>query len=168
MSAFSGVKKLAFGPDDSPVGDDGDPVDTDTCIRLFVNDAFPGRDAGLDGSGHYSYTEAIDVFSGAYSRYNRWRENLAKLAGYPLTADHDGRMMHAAACWNGATGPFSELIDFADNEGVIGPVVAAKLARDFAEWDERAKAVHGEFYEHYGDIRRGCDLAAQGGALNFQ
>jgi hypothetical protein len=30
-------------------------------------------------------------------------------------------------------GPFVELIDFADNEGMIGPRAAAKLAKDFAD-----------------------------------
>ena len=94
-----------------------------------------------------------------------------KLAGYPLTEyrGHFGKdeSAHAAACWNGATGPFYELINFTDCDGTIGPEVAAKLARDFAEWDERAQVVGGEWYEAYAEWRRCFEFAAHTGAVRF-
>lgn len=158
--------------------DEGEPVNPATrepigaYFKAYVNDEFPGRAEGVEDRAVYAYGEAADVLSRSYSGYNRWREALAKLAGYPLT-EYEGSFggidrAHAAACWQGATGPFSELINFADNGGVIGPVVAAKLAKDFAEWDERAKAVDVPyFYDGYAAMRRGLEMAADGGALNF-
>lgn len=157
---------------------DGEPLDPNTrepienYFKPYANPSFPGREEGLTDRAVYAYADAEHVFSRGYGSYNRWREALAKLAGYPLTeyvgAFKQRESAHAAACWEGATGPFSELINFADNEGTIGPVVAAKLARDFAEFDEHAQSVSEPyFYEGYGDMRRGLELAADGGALDF-
>lgn len=164
-------------PLDTVFDADGEPVDHETrkpidnYFQVFANPNFPGREEGLKDREVYSYAEAEDVVSMGYGYYNRWREALAKLAGYPLTERGDRfggtRQLHAAACWQGASGPFSELINFADNEGVIGPVVAAKLARDFAEFEERAKAVGEDFYRGFADLKRGVEMAADGGALDF-
>lgn len=158
VTAFCRVQKVS----------DNDSDDEPRRIRLVMNPSFPGRDAGLDGDGIYSYMDAVDVLSRPYGAYNRWRETLAKLAGYPLTRRiDDDRASHAAGCWDATSGPFYELIDFSDCEGSIGPVAAAKLAQDFAEWDERAKALSSDFYSVYTKFRAGCDLAADGGAILF-
>jgi hypothetical protein len=109
---------------------DGDPIDRATqepianYLHVFANSDFPGREEGLKDRGVYTYAEVDEVLGMGYGGYNRWRETLAKLAGYPLT-EYRSRFggiqhAHAAACWEGATGPFSDLINFADNEGVIG------------------------------------------------
>ena len=175
ISAYRKLTKL-----DVLFNEDGEPVDPTTrepvedYYKVWANPDFPGRADGLEDRACYSYADAEHVFSRSYGGYNRWRETLAKLAGYPL----DYREMygvreasHAAAAWNGkvqAGSHFWELVNFADNEGTIGPVVAAKLLRDFAEFDERAKAIEADrFYEGYCDMRRGIELAADGGALDF-
>lgn len=175
ISAYRKLTKL-----DVLFNEDGEPVDpatrelVDDYYKVWSNPDFPGRADGLEDRACYSYAEYEHVFSRSYGGYNRWRETLAKLAGYPL----DYRVTfgvreasHAAAAWNGkvqAGAPFWELVNFADNEGTIGPVVAAKLARDFAEFDEHAKAIEGDgFYEGYCDIRRGLEIASDGGALDF-
>ena len=157
--------------------EDGEAVDPKTrepvenYLRCYANPDFPGREVPLQDRAAYSYEDAESTFSRSYGGYNRWRETLAKLAGYPAmphTMYGVTNMLHAQACWEGATGPFSELINFADNEGTIGPEVAAKLAKDFAEWDERAKAItEDRFYDGYCDMRRGLEMAADGGALDF-
>jgi hypothetical protein len=159
---------------------DGEPIDpqtrepVDDYMKVYANSDFPGRAEGLEDRAIYSYEEADSCLSLGYGGYNGWREALAKMAGYPLT-EYEGQFgsrekAHAAACWgDGETGPFAELINFTDCDGTIGPVVAAKLARDFAEWDERAKAV-GEphyFYRIYAELRKGVEMAADGGALRF-
>jgi hypothetical protein len=60
------------------------------------------------------------------------------------------------------------LVCFADNEGAIGPIVAARLLRDFESFDERAKDLGDDwFYKGYCGIKRGLELAADGGALEF-
>jgi len=172
ITAYRKLTKL-----DVLFNEDGEPVDPATrepienYFKVNSNPDFPGREEGLIDRAAYSYEEVDSVFSRSYGGYGRWREVLAKLAGYPATAyvrHGQTDMLHAAACWEGATGPFSELINFSDCEGVIGPVVSAKLAKDFAEFDERAKAITDDyFYEGYCEMRRGAEMAADGGALSF-
>lgn len=65
--------------------------------------------------------------AGSYSGYGAWREQLSLMVfGHP--AEH---------IWANAKQfigePFFELINFSDCEGAIGPVVSAKLAKDFRE-----------------------------------
>jgi len=78
---------------------------------------------------------------------------------------------YAASSWHGNVpdgAPFVELVNFSDCEGCIGPVVAAKLLRDFVEFDDRAKAiVDDRFYVGYCQLKRGLELASDGGALIF-
>ena len=157
--------------------DDDEPVDATTrepienYLRVFANPDFPGRAEGLKNRAIYTYADAASVLEMGYGRYNRWREQLAKLAGYPLTEYQPSygprESMHAAACWQGATGPFSELINFSDCEGDIGPVVAAKLTKDFAQFDSAANALGDDFYSAYAELKGGVDMAADGGALHF-
>lgn len=76
-------------------------------------------------------------------------------------------MRHDATCWQGATGPFSELINFSDCEGVIGPKTAAKLARDFAAFEAQAEAWGDDFYDQYLNWEEVFLMAADGGAVAF-
>ena len=159
---------------------DGEPVNSITrepvenYFRVYANPDFPGRADGLEDRAFYGYVQAEHVFSRSYRGYNIWRNTLAKLAGYPLTHRKVGVALeesHAAAAWSGnvqAGAPFFELVNFADNEGTIGPVVAAKLLADFVAFDERAKAVAEDFfYVGYCDLMYGLEIAADGGALDF-
>jgi len=82
--------------------------------------------------GVYSFDERDSFRAGSYGGYNAWRSELAKFAGYESsTYVWDNREKVAGQ-------PFVELIDFSDCEGVIGPSVSAKLARDFATFQVRA------------------------------
>lgn len=173
VTAYRQLTKL-----DVLFNEDGEAVNPTTreavenYLRVYSNPDFPGRADGLIDRAAYSYEEAEHVFSRGYGGYNDWRESLAKLADYP--ADYRQTFgvrerSHAAAAWNGVitSGPFYELVNFADNEGTIGPVVATKLLQDFVEFDERAKAFGSSFYEGYCDFRRGLEMAADNGALDF-
>ena len=71
---------------------------------------FPGRGEGINPKTVYKWTERIGFRAGSYGGYNYWRANLEKFA---------------------KGNDFQELINFADNEGVIGPVVSKKLYEDF-------------------------------------
>lgn len=173
ITGYSKIEKVAVELDE-----DGDPIDDsayDDYVRIY---AMGGRDQHdqLEDRAFYSVDgEAFGFRAGSYSGYNDWRETLARLAGYPLTP-YKGFMggesaCHAAACWDGATGPFAELIDFPDNEGNIGPVTSAKLAKDFADFDERAKYFDGDedgwFYKKYLDWKKAFELASDGGTVDF-
>lgn len=157
-----------------PRGQDEDGYD-EGLAYFYAEPAFPGRFEGLKEGVLYRAAEEFGFRAGSYGGYNNWREWLAKVAGYPLTEYRDAyrgvRQLHAAACWQGAQGPFSELIDFSDAEGTIGPGVAAKLAKDFAEWEERAKAADdssdGWYFEVYKEWRKAMEMAADGGAVAF-
>jgi len=80
--------------------------------------------------------------------------------------------------WADATtkGPFVELINFSDCEGEIGPIVAAKLAKDFAEHQEKARTyvpLHNDpdepdwWFNLYKDWRKAFEMASDGGSVCF-
>lgn len=114
--------------------------------------------------GFYRYSpESAHFRAGSYSGYGRWRSQLARLAGLAETD----------AAWDSA-GPFAELVYFADNEGAIGSVACAKLARDFAEWRDRAKAyaatLGGDgdwFLSRYEEWERAFNIAKDGGVVKL-
>lgn len=83
----------------------------------------------FDGpAGFYSHGDTFGFRAGSYSGYNRWREQLAALVDST-----------PEKVWDGAPVPaFAELINFSDAEGAIGGPVCAKLAKDFADWQDRA------------------------------
>lgn len=179
ISAYRNLKPCA-----APAGADTGDEDLDFYFRRYDNDHFPGRAEGLTSEWYELPTADADSHAfraGSYRGYNTWREWLAKLAGYPAVLDsiedRSGIHNHSRGAWNASGGPFFELINFADNEGTIGPVVSARLAKDFAEWDERAKAAAEAadddaesrkwFYEKYQDWRRAFELAAENGAVDF-
>lgn len=151
------------------------PIDRQTgkpithYFQVNINPDFPKQADDLTDNSVWHYRDSFS-FQNAYGYFNQWREELAKLAGYPL-AQHeelDGlAMRHAAACWNGTTGPFSELIYFSDCQGVIGSVTSAKLVRDFIDFDEQAEANGDDFYDAYLNWQTAFEMAADGGAVEL-
>jgi len=175
ITAYSQLKKL-----DVLFDSGGEPVDLATneqiedYFKVWENPDFKGRIDGLENNAVYSYEDSEHVFRMGYGSYFYWRETLAKLAGYPIDT-HDSwgtkQELHSASAWNGKVNkgsPFLELINFSDCEGTIGTVVAAKLLRDFEEFDDRAKNLNNPvFYEKYCQMMNGLKIAADGGALDF-
>lgn len=133
----------------------------DDHIQIWENPHFPGRLAGLYNGGVYSTadSEEYDFRAGSYCGYNDWcdvldqaREDLPSYA-------------------------FEELINFADNEGTIGPSISLKLRDDFVRYAEQVKARLPEFIkdaddreywlERYGHWTNAFTLAADGGCVIF-
>ena len=174
ITAYQGLKKV-----DNPLLDsDGYPENYDTETKFGVNPHYTERMEGVDPDAVYQYEDSFGFRAGSYGGYNAWREELAKLAGYaPVSVDEYSigkpRLRHDHGAWNQTEGPFWELIHFSDCEGVIGPVVATKLAKEFAEWDERAKTHSATidrgdwFYPLYREWRKAFEMAAQNGAVDF-
>jgi len=142
---------------------------------FYANPDFPGREGSIKEGVAYEYEDAHGFRAGAYSFYFRWRDWLAKLAGYPAV---DATLSigikassHAASAWHGHKGPFYELINFADNEGTLGPEVAARLLADFREWDERAKTFaessEPRMYDMYQEFTKAMEYASENGAVQF-
>jgi hypothetical protein len=172
VSAYKNLKKV-----DTVFDGDGEPLDPVThepmedYFRPYVNPDFPTQAQGLENKAVYVYENATWISCGGYGRYNGWRETLAKLAGYPAKAFERFKghveSSHVVGAFSFEGGPFHELVCFSDCEGVIGPVVSAKLAKDFADFDSQAKAVGEAFYEQYLGWRECFEMAADGGAVDF-
>lgn len=112
--------------------------------------------------GRYIATgEQYGFGAGSYSGYNDWRDELARLVGL----NEAGDVFDPAV-----TGPFVELINFADNEGYIGAKVAAKLHKDFLDHRDKAKVQDTDrawFYSKYERWMRAFELAADNGVVDF-
>lgn len=140
--------------------DYGGDLRADYFVQVRADEkSFPGRAAGLVDGGYYRAVDSMYFRAGSYSGYGIWREMLAQLAGYPSDDD----------VWeNDIAGPFTELINFSDCEGVIGPVVSAKLAKDFAEFQGKADSHPDDYFrEKYNQWRLAFEMAADGGCVEF-
>lgn len=163
---------------DAIFNEDGDAIDKQTGapvdydVRAYANKDFPGRWEGVEDGAIYKAEESIGFCAGSYSGHNAWREELAKLAGYNPAPVNYGfgitLMKHSGGAYSESEGPFWELINFSDCEGTIGPIVSAKLANDFAEWDERAKKhADSDFYAKFQQWMEAFEMAADGGLVGF-
>jgi hypothetical protein len=148
----------------------------------WTNKHFPGRTEGLN-PGTYARNPGNDPSrpwignlefefhfrAGSYSGYNHWRNSLAQMASYNSQDDVRDGILNGTI----TRGPFLELIYFADNEGYIGPVVAAKLAKDFEEWHDLASKWSANFdhenhwMQTYDNFHTAFRYAADGGAVEF-
>ncbi|WP_158782806.1 hypothetical protein [Pantoea sp. BAV 3049] len=173
ISAYSGIKKL-----DARMNGDGEAIDTKTGVLLpqdgmwftaWVNPVFPGRAGDIESGAVYSY-ENCTCFSIGYARHAGWREKLAEISGYPLAEQvHYGRVekCYLAGALSGECGPFYELINFSDCEGVIGTGVSEKLAKDLAEFKGRAMGVSEGFYDLYLKWKAAFEMASNNGCVRF-
>lgn len=103
----------------------------------YLNDAFESRFEGLEVTP-YEFAEEWGFRAGSYSGYGSWRRELAELVG---VQDLESFWRTCDAMEKqGVTPdlPFWQLLHFSDCEGAIGPVACKALAKDFAEWEERA------------------------------
>lgn len=132
---------------------------------------FPERFEGLKDGATYRFDQSFDFRAGSYSGYGRWRNELAKLAGNPqtpFTFTGKTELRYDATVWDRKSGPFWELIDFSDAEGVIGPVACKRVYQDFLRFDGAA-ARHPDagFRESYADWKKAFAMCANGGAIVF-
>ncbi len=113
---------------------------------------FSGRGNGVDPDAAYTYEDEFGFRAGSYSGYGLWRSQLEQFKGDVA---------------------FQELIDFADNEGVIGPFVSKKLFEDFKKYEaeaaEYAKTLEdGQwFMKKYMDWKNAFEYASDEGAVDF-
>jgi len=108
---------------------------------------------------------AVSFRAGSYSGYNRFREELCRLAH-----GIEPRDLWKACAENGGMvpGPFVEMINFSDAEGIIGPEACARLADDFDEYYEQAKGCLDSWnLRTYEDFRGAFRLAAGAGCVQF-
>lgn len=134
-----------------------------TVMASHWEPVYAARATPMVENGVYKITgEEFDFRAGSYSGYNRWREQLSFMA----------TGLNPRTIWNNEDRyrnvPFFELIDFSDCEGIIGPTVAAKLAADFAAYQDKADRHSDEYFrQKYADWRKAFLLAADGGMVAF-
>ena len=125
-----------------------------------------GRLGGLQAQRCYDTSgQEMHFRAGSYSGYSEWRNALSEVAvGVPADRAWNEPQKYSIC-------PFYELIDFSDCEGVIGPSVAHKLARDFRIQRETVRPRledKGEWYaEQYDLWQNAFALAAGEGMVYF-
>lgn len=111
------------------------------CIRAYTYACFARSaeglaDADIVWQGNYerlcanrcyqetAETRKVTVLSMSCTSYGEWRDALCRAV--------NGMPAEEFWAYGFEEAPFRDLIDFADNEGCIGPVAAARLTQDFA------------------------------------
>lgn len=155
ITAYRKLKKVV-----NPIIDgDGYPEDyknqwTPGASMKWSEGAFPGRGEGVDADAVYEWEDKFCFRAGSYIGYGMWRSELEMFKGEVA---------------------FQELINFADNEGVIGSVVAKKLLQDFvnheAAAEEYSKTVRDSdgkwFIYNYLQWKKAFEFASDDGAVDF-
>lgn len=134
-------------------------IDKDRGFYLSKTD-FPERSPEFEAHCLYKADdEAISFGAGSYGGYNKWRDQLAKLADYES----------AKVCWtNPKSGPFIELIDFSDYDGTIGTAISQKLSKDFSEFQQKANWHEDEYFlTKYNEWREAFEFASENGCVVF-
>ena len=146
--------------------DEEDPVlDDGLVVIVRANQDWPERLEGVEG-GVYRSLSILDVGKiGSYSSYSSFRNELAKLSFQGRSASDvwaETEMGHLNE------GPFFELINFSDCDGLIGPKISSKLSKDFAEWNDRAYEHFVPYdYERYKQLRLAFEFASDNGVVKF-
>lgn len=165
ITAYSKIKAEPNGFDT-----DGDLIDWDNHFTIYINPHFQAQSEGLQEKTAYSYDESHGFRAGSYSGYNGWREQLAKMAGYPaVEVERYGRkdFHHDAGAFAATSGPFWELINFSDCEGALGEAVCKKLLIDFNQFASEAEKDDSYFKDRYQDWYKAIRLGADGGCVCF-
>lgn len=165
--AYGNVKKL-----DCVFDEWGEPIDPKTRepmdgVMARHNEHYPERASPIE-EAFYSYDESSHVRCGAYSRYNRWRDELAKAAGWHLGSyEQYGRSWpsYAASAWVADGGPFWELINFSDCEGVIGTDACKKLLAEFEAMENPPPEDTG--FNIFEEMKAALRIASNDGFLRF-
>lgn len=149
---------------------DADPDDLSIAEARVIPE-FADRADGIQHGTLFTFGDSGSFRAGSYSGYGAFREELAKLAGYPAKAMAGCEHEHAAAAWQGAvadSSAFFPMVDFSDCEGTIGPQTSARLAKDFADYQAKADA-HPDswFREKYAEWRTAFEAVAGNGFVSF-
>lgn len=144
-----------------------DPVTRQPLENYFIpyiHPAFPGRADELIDGAVYRHAERFEMDRATYGGYGEWREELARFAGYPATADGS----HAETAYESKGGPFWELINFSDCEGTLGAATCKKLAADFAAFQDEADEHEDDYFSSvYDSWREAVEVASDQGAIEF-
>ncbi|WP_335956158.1 hypothetical protein [Acinetobacter guillouiae] len=165
LKAFNG--QYNDGTDEVLNVETGLLVGWDDYFKPCINRNYVERATDVNEDQFYTFEDSIGFRAGSYGGYNNWREQLAKLAGYPCLDGEGDRHLYSNGAWKAHNGAFWELINFSDCEGVIGTEVSKKLLKDFIDFEESAKQVGGYFHELYNEWKTAFEYAGENGAVDF-
>lgn len=152
ITAFERVELVS-----TDVKSEEDPSRDKGLVLLYPNQDFPAQADGLVKGIYRFRGRTVDVSCGSYHSYDFGRKLLAKMVGRDLEGPWKGT--------DAADVPFYELLNFADNEGVIGPKTSAKLATDFDAHAAGAATWHNDAWTAwYGKLREAFHVASESGA----
>lgn len=185
ISVYGKAERLAPQPEADAKGHYSDEIyESENLVHAFAYSSMeqslrglePWQEKAWEGgeryfdAGWWKVTPTRDDFdfrAGSYSGYNSFREQLAQAA-----LDVTPR-----AVWDRLDfyreRPFFELINFADNEGTIGPLAAADLAQDFRDQRSIVLAAWHDVEEEswftakYDEWQRAFDVASGHGIVAF-
>jgi len=145
------------------------------------NSYFPEQSEGLPKGFGYGTGEEYNFRAGSYSGYGEWRDLLARLA---LDMGSEGVWNKIDSGEGYGEIPFSEVINFSDADGIIGPVASKKLHNDFVNYEKDIMKkldryylkfedfeIDGETYDwfkhKYKDWKEAFRIASNNGAVIF-
>ena len=158
ITAYKGLRVVQTNV---KLDEDGEPLNLDWDTMWYPGGGmkwsesiWPGRGKPINPDVIYKYDDTFEFRAGSYSSYNTWRDALEKFKGDVA---------------------FQELIDFADNEGVIGTIVSKKLFDDFVKYHDEAKEYANKqcsetcnwFFDSYCDWEQAFKFASENGAVCF-
>lgn len=127
ISVYANVRPMA----EQPVRDATGRLPEDAWERgvraYLASGGFRRSLRGLEDGTWYEGERVTGFRAGSYSGYNRFRADLCRAA---LGVEPE-EVWREPEAW--VDRPFYELINFADNEGTIGPEAAADLYADFRD-----------------------------------
>jgi hypothetical protein len=125
-----------------------------------LNAAFPKAAEDIDEDYIYSAEDCFgDVMGKSCGSYGVWRNELAQLIGH---VDQQSAWTHPV------DGPFVELINFSDCEGIIGTKVSKKLAMDFSAFELSCLEEKDEdFIHYYNQLKKAFEFASDDGCVWF-
>ena len=142
-------------------------VDEENAYIPHNHQDFATRCVEFTPGNAFEYKSSYRAHIGLYITYVNWREQLAILAGYPPVVGRPHPYSEGA--WAATEGPFWELIDFTDYDGVLGTAVCQKLAKEFADYEVSARRLGDEdFLYTYLQFKAAVELASDGGAVVFR
>lgn len=152
ITAYKKLKKV-----DNPILDkDGYPEDWNNYWKpgagmLWSESIWQGRGYPINPELVYEWEDLYEFRAGSYIGYDIWREHLKNFKGNEA---------------------FQELINFADNEGVIGTDVSKKLRDDFQRFQDEAEEFSTTctlkwFMKSYLEWKKAFEYASDNGAVEF-
>ena len=131
----------------------------DNVAEVIGHPDCPRITEGLEVGGAYQFAEEQGfTVTKKEGDFAKCMEQLADMVGY-----------HWQMAGADGPGPFRDLFRHPGQFGTIGPVVSAKLAAEFANWDECARDIGKRgFYTWFSSMRRMFEYASNDGGVWLQ